>query len=364
MQALLALEDGRIFSGLSFGEHAEIGAEVVFCTAMTGYQEVLTDPSYHGQFVVFTFPHIGNYGVHDGHEESDRAWAAGAIVRDLSEVASHPTAQETLRQFIRRHRLCGMTDVDTRALTLHVRDRGAMRGYFTTRIEDPDGAIAMARQVAPISDRDLVADVTSGAPHRVGPENGGPHVGLIDYGVKSSIVRELCARGCSVTVMPAATAPEEVDRLGISAAVLSNGPGDPESLVRLLPAVRHCIDRYPTLAICLGHQLAGLALGAKIRKLPYGHHGSNHPVKDLRTGIVQVTSQNHNYAVDADSLPAAAVVTHVNLNDGTVEGFVHIDRRLWSYQFHPEGAPGPREARVIFDEFVASLNGGRNHGAA
>lgn len=366
MQALLALEDGRIFHGRSIGDHSEIGAEVVFCTAMTGYQEVLTDPSYHGQFVVFTSPHIGNYGIHPGHEESDRPWVAGIIVRDLAEIPSHPDSSESLRHFIRRHHLCGMTDVDTRALTLHLRERGVMRGYFTTRIEDPEEAVAMACQVPSMAERDLVADVSASAPrgqfeHQDGPA---PRIALLDFGVKASIERELRLRGLSVTSFPAGTEAAAIDALRPDGVVLSNGPGDPEALLPLLGTVRHCIDRYPTLAICLGHQLAGLALGARIVKLRFGHHGSNHPVKDLRTGVVRITAQNHNYAVEGDSLPTDAVITHANLNDGTVEGFVHAGMRLVSYQFHPEGAPGPHEARAAFDDFAAALNGGSGLGPA
>jgi carbamoyl-phosphate synthase small subunit len=357
MQALLALEDGRLFYGTSFGDRAEAGAEVVFCTAMTGYQEVLTDPSYHGQFVVFTAPHIGNYGIHEGHEESLRAWAAGVIVRDLSESPTHPAAVESLRHFVRRHHLCGMTDVDTRALTLHLRDRGVMRGYFTTGLVDPDEAVALARQIPPMASRDLVRDVTVGRIETRDSMPAGPRVAILDFGVKTSIVRELARRGCRVTVMPAGTDAATIDGQRPDGIVLSNGPGDPETLAPLLPTVRHCIDRYPTLAICLGHQLAGLALGGRTHRLPFGHHGANHPVKDVRTGHVAITSQNHNYAVDLSEIPSAVDVTHLNLNDGTVEGFVHRNRRLWSYQFHPEGAPGPHEARSIFTQFTTALGG-------
>ena len=357
MQALLALEDGRIFYGSSFGDRAEAGAEVVFCTAMTGYQEILTDPSYHGQFVVFTAPHIGNYGIHDGHDESLRAWAAGIIVRDLSEAPGHPDAVESLRHYVRRQRLVGMTDVDTRALTLHLRDRGVMRGFFTIGLADRDEAVAMARSVPPMAERDLVRDVTA---RRIETRDGmpaGPRVAVLDFGAKTSIVRELARRGCRVTVVPAGTDGAAIDELRPDGIVLSNGPGDPETLTPLLPTVRHCIDRYPTLAICLGHQLAGLALGGRTCRLPFGHHGSNHPVKDVRTGHVAITTQNHNYALDLSTLPAGIEITHLNLNDGTVEGFVHRDHRLSSYQFHPEGAPGPHDARALFTHFTTSLGG-------
>ena len=379
MQALLALEDGRVFHGRSFGHSTEAGAEIVFCTAMSGYQEVVTDPSYRGQLIVFTSPHIGNYGIHEGHGESPRAWAEGVIVRDLCERPAHPESTASFRQFIRRHRLCGMDGVDTRALTLHLREHGTMRAYFTTRIHDPEEAVEMARQVPPMSERSLVADVTSPRPHFREPgEDGGvrrhagadaparhphargdssvPHVAILDYGLKESIARALAIRGCRLTILPAYTDPALLDSLHPDGVVLSNGPGDPEALISLVGTVRHAVDRYPTLAICLGHQLAGLALGGRIRKLRFGHHGANHPVQDLRTGAVTITSQNHNYAVDVDSLPDGVMLTHINLNDGTGEGFIDRERRLWSYQFHPEGAPGPHDARVIFDEFVGALS--------
>ncbi len=367
MQALLALEDGRIFHGRSFGDHAEVGAEVVFCTAMSGYQEILTDPSYHGQLVVFTAPHLGNYGIHEGHEESARPWAAGLVVRDLCEVPSHPESVESLHRYVRRHGLCGLTEVDTRALTLHLRQQGALRGFVTSRVEDPEEAVDRARQVPAMSEQNLVGEVTvPEARVRPGTDDGSApaRIVVLDYGVKRSILDQLAREGCTLSVLPAHADREAIDAFGPDGIVLSNGPGDPESLTALLGTVRHCIDRYPTLAICLGHQLAGLALGGRIRKLPFGHHGANHPVKDLRTNRVAVTAQNHNYALDGELLPSGVELTHVNLNDGTVEGFVHRERRLWSYQFHPEGAPGPHDSRDIFHEFVSSLGRGGSVGAS
>jgi carbamoyl-phosphate synthase small subunit len=359
MQALLALEDGRIFHGRSFGHHTEVGAEIVFCTAMSGYQEVLTDPSYHGQFVVFTAPHIGNYGIHLDHHESPRAWAAGLIIRDLCEHPAHPESVMSLRRYVREHRLSGVEGVDTRALTLHLRERGVMRAYLTNRVHDPDEAVAFARQVPAMSERSLVADVTSPRLREYVPGGGGaPHLALLDYGVKESIMRQLTLRGCRLTILPAYTEPAILDLVRPDGVVLSNGPGDPETLISVVGTVRHAIDHYPTLAICLGHQLVGLAVGARIQKLRFGHHGANHPVQDLRSGFVSITAQNHNYAVEAESLPKGVEVSHVSLNDGTVEGLVDPGRRLWSYQFHPEGAPGPHDARAIFDDFVAAVTAG------
>jgi carbamoyl-phosphate synthase small subunit len=367
MPALLALEDGRLFYGRSFGDSNETGGEVVFCTAMSGYQEILSDPSYRGQIVVFTSPHIGNYGIHESDQESTWPWAAGMICRDLCETPSHPGSVETLRQYVRRYRLRGMADVDTRSLTLHLRSSGVLRGFFTTRIEDPDEAVVRARQLPSISERDLVSEVTCRqtwvrpASDATGEAAESPRIAVIDYGVKRSIIEELSRCGCALTVLPAHTDPETIDALNPDGVILSNGPGDPRSLAPLLGTVRHCIDRYPTLAICLGHQLAALALGGQVTKLPFGHHGANHPVQDLRTGRVSVTAQNHNYAVEGDLLPSTVELTHLNVNDGTVEGFTDRARRLWSYQFHPEGAPGPHDSREIFDHFVrAATPGGPN----
>lgn len=365
MPALLALEDGRLFYGRSFGDLKEAGGEVVFCTSMSGYQEVLSDPSYNGQFVVFTAPHVGNYGIHEEDQESTWPWAVGLIVRDLCETASHPGSVETLRQYVRRYRLCGMTEVDTRALTLHLRDAGTLRGFFTPRIEDPERAINAARQVPRMSERDVVSEVTGRqAPVGTPMANGGPRIAVIDYGVKRSILEQLRQRGCSVVVLPAQTGPDAIDALHPDGVLLSNGPGDPRALAPLLGTVRHCIDHYPTLAICLGHQLAALALGCEIRKLPFGHHGANHPVQDLRTGQVSITAQNHNYSVAPDRLPRAIELTHRNLNDGTIEGFVDPGRRLWSYQFHPEGSPGPHDSKEIFARFVSAATPGGTPGAA
>ncbi len=360
MQGLLALEDGRIYRGRFFGDPGEAGGEVVFCTAMSGYQEILTDPSYHGQLVAFTSVQIGNYGIHFDHGESSRPWVAGLICRDLCETPSHSEMIEPLRQYARRHGLFGLTDIDTRDLTLHLRNVGVLRGFCTTHVEDPDDAVGRARQIPPMGERDLVLEVTADeAQERARPgASPTPRIAVIDYGVKESILRQLEHNGCFVSVLPAGATSADVDAQRPDGVVLSNGPGDPETQMALLGTVRHIVERYPTLAICLGHQLAGLALGGRIEKLRFGHHGSNHPVRDLRSGRVYVTSQNHNYAIAPDSLPSGTRLTHLNLNDASVEGFMHDRFHLWSYQFHPEGAPGPHDARNVVREFVTSIDHG------
>ena len=364
MHALLALEDGRIFRGRSLGDPEERGGEVVFCTAMAGYQEILTDPSYHGQIVVFTAAQIGNHGIHDHLSESRRPWAVGLLARDLAETPSHPGSRESLREYARRNRLFVLADVDTRDLTLHLRDHGSLRGICTTRVEDPEEAVQRARALDPISQQNLVAEATRDGVETLGDAGAPVRIVLLDYGAKESIARRLVKLGCAVTILPAGAAAEEIDRQRPGGVVLSNGPGDPAAAPELLPAVRHCIERYPTLAICLGHQLAGLALGARTRKLPFGHHGANHPVEEIATGRVYVTAQNHNYAIDEATLPPGTELTHRNLNDGTVEGFRHADLPLCCVQFHPEASPGPREAAAIFEEFVSSISREAAPGAA
>jgi carbamoyl-phosphate synthase small subunit len=390
MRALLALEDGRIFHGQAIGHAREVGAEVVFNTSMTGYEEILTDPSYHGQIVVFTAPHVGNYGIHGAHAESRRVRAAGTVVREASEVAAHPDARAAFGAWLREQGVFGMTGVDTRALTLHLRRHGVLRGWMTTLMVDPGDAVARARAVPPMERIDAVHEVSTrsvflwqsggsaGSGTRGGPEPGeepsapggdgersapasdggkGPRVAVLDCGVKFGILRALFARGCQVTVLPADTEAPVVERLGFDGLVLSNGPGDPRSLEASLPRIGRLLERHPTLAICLGHQLAALALGCRIVRLPFGHHGGNHPVRERATGIVRITAQNHNYAIDPTSLPPDLEVTHDNLNDGTVEGIRHRTLPLWSLQYHPEASPGPHEAAAAFDDFVAALEG-------
>lgn len=357
MDALLALEDGTLFPGRAFGAVAASGGEVVFNTAMTGYQEVLTDPSYHGQIVVFTAPQIGNYGIHAGDSESSRFRAAGVVTRAVCTRPSHPHMTDTLPGYVTREGVFGLTGVDTRALTLHVREHGNLRAWMTTEVADPAAAIALARALPRMAEVRAVEAVTSPGAY-VFAEGNGPRVLVYDFGTKTNILRSLAFRGCHVEVVPATTSFEEVEARRPDGVVLSNGPGDPEALLALVPTVRRILETYPTLAICLGHQLTGLALGCQITRLPFGHHGANHPVREVGDARVAITSQNHNYAIDAATLPAGVEVTHVNLNDGTIQGIRCRNLRFWSVQFHPEASPGPREASRLFDEFVSAVSAG------
>jgi len=370
MQGVLALEDGTVFIGRAFGARATVVGEVVFNTAMTGYQEILTDPSYRGQMVVMTCPHIGNVGVNDEDVESDRPQVAAFIVRALSPVVSNWRAKESLEDYLARHGVPGLCEVDTRALTRRIREKGAMKAALSTEGVDPESLVEMARAWEGLEGRDTAREVTCAVPYewmegsgRWQPHGFRPdperrrHVVVYDFGVKRSILRRLVDRGCRVTVVPAYTPAAEALRLRPDGIVLSNGPGDPAGLPEIVEIVRGLLETgIPLFGICLGHQLIARAIGARTYKLPFGHHGSNHPVLDRTTGRVQITAQNHNYAVDPDTLdPDQVVITHLNLNDGTVEGLALRDRPVFSVQYHPEANPGPHDADPIFDQWVETL---------
>jgi carbamoyl-phosphate synthase small subunit len=369
-QALLALEDGTVFWGKPFGTPGETFGEVVFNTNLTGYQEVLTDPSYKGQIVTMTYPLMGNYGINDADLESLRPQVEGFIVKEGSKRASNWRAQYSLEEWLQRHGVVGIQGVDTRALTRHVRTRGAMRGAVSTTDLDPDHLIARVQASPGLIGRDLVCEVTCAGPYTwtdgewrwsegYASDSADPagrfRVVAYDFGIKRNILRKLVHTGCDVTVVPAHTTAAEALKLDPDGIFLSNGPGDPEGVPYAIEAVRQLIGVKPIFGICLGHQILGLALGGKTYKLKFGHRGGNQPVMHLPTHKVEITAQNHGFAVDADSLPAAVEVTHLNLNDRTVEGMRHRELPVVSVQYHPEASPGPHDSWYLFERFRSML---------
>lgn len=355
MLATLALESGLTFSGRLFGAPREAGGEVVFHTGMTGYQEILTDPSYAGQIVVFTAAHIGNYGIHRGDDESTRVHPAAVVIRDHCRRTFHRKADRSLDDVLRAAGTPGITDVDTRALTIHLRDHGTVRGFVGT--DAPDALVARARAIPDISETDWVSRVTTDRPFTLEPVDGTvegePYdVAVLDLGIKRSILTRITHEGCRARVFPADTPAETLLAAPTEGIFLSNGPGDPRALVHHQEKVREILSHdLPIFGICLGHQLLAHALGATTVKLPFGHHGANHPVRRESDGRVEITSQNHNYSVPRDSLPGRVRVTHVSLNDHTIEGMEVIGRDVYSVQFHPEAAPGPRDSHYLFRRF-------------
>jgi carbamoyl-phosphate synthase small subunit len=384
-RAVLALEDGSVFAGVAFGRASEVTGEVVFNTALSGYQEVLTDPSYAGQIVTMTYPHIGNYGVNREDVESARPQVAGFVVREASQVISSWRASGPLAGYLDEHGIVGISEIDTRALTRHLRTHGAKRGVISTTDADPASLVAKARGARSMVGLDLAREVTCRAPWRFDPraEGGGKAAHLVpvlkgkdgsgarederpfrvvayDFGMKHNILRNLAAAGCEVTVVPATTPAAEALALAPEGVFLSNGPGDPEPCSYAIEAAKVFVDRLPTFGICLGHQILGLACGGRTYKLKFGHRGANHPVKNLETGQVEITSQNHGFCVDPALFDKPGfVLTHRNLNDGTVEGFRLVDRPVLSVQYHPEASPGPHDSHYLFAEFVSMMRARR-----
>jgi len=365
--ALVALENGRVFRGTGFGARGEAAGEIVFNTSLTGYQEILTDPSYHGQIVVMTTPLIGNTGVNRLDTESARPWLQGFVVRELSPLVSSWRAEEDLSSYLEKAGVVAVSGVDTRALTRCLRAEGALKAVVASGPDlDPEALVEAARRHPGLEGRDL-ASVVSRAAVEEFRAGGAPwfeptgglrryRVVAYDFGIKTTILRRLVDHGCDPVVVPAGTRADEVLELRPDGVFLSNGPGDPAAVTGAIAEVRRLIGRVPLFGICLGHQLLGLALGARTFKLKFGHHGGNHPVKKLATGQVEITAQNHGFAVDPESLPAACEATHVNLNDGTLEGFHHRELPLAAVQYHPESSPGPHDSQYLFDDFITLMN--------
>jgi carbamoyl-phosphate synthase small subunit len=353
VRSQLVLADGEVFEGWAIGARPENGVaagEVVFNTAMAGYQEIITDPSYAGQIITFTYPHIGNYGVNVDDDESAVPRLRGIVVRDLARRPSSWRATDGLDGYLRRHRVSGIAGIDTRRLTRHLRDAGAIPGAFGTA--DETALLAAARADGGTDGCDLATEVSTNEPFVVGPSDAPFYVVAYDFGIKASILHQLVAAGCHVEVVPASTPASAVIARAPDGVFLSNGPGDPAAVVGATAAVGKLLGEVPVFGICLGHQIMCTALGASTFKLRFGHHGANHPVRRIETGRVEITSQNHNYAVAGDSLPKGSVVTHLNLNDGDIEGVRTPDRRCFSVQYHPEAGPGPHDARYLFGEFL------------
>ncbi|ALC16653.1 carbamoyl-phosphate synthase small subunit [Desulfuromonas soudanensis] len=368
MKAILALADGRVFYGKALGTSGEIAGEVVFNTSMTGYQEILTDPSYAGEIVAMTYPQIGNYGINPEDVESGKPHLRGFVVKEACEFPSNWRSTMTLDAYLKENGIVGIQGIDTRALVRHIRDKGAQTGIISSLDLDPKSLVAKAQKAPSIVGRDLVREVTCKQPYHW---NEGPwdltegyrestlapayKVVAYDFGIKRNILRNLVNAGCDVTVVPADTPAEEVLAMNPDGVFLSNGPGDPEPIVYAQENIRRILGKKPVFGICLGHQLLSIALGGKTYKLKFGHRGGNQPVRQGEGHDVEITAQNHGFAVDAASMSSDAVMTHINLNDNTVEGLTHRTLPAFSVQYHPEASPGPHDAHYLFDRFIEMM---------
>jgi carbamoyl-phosphate synthase small subunit len=352
--ALLVFEDGRVFRGRAWGAESETVGEMVFNTSMTGYQEVLTDPSYAGQIVCMTYPLIGNYGVTALDAESTKPHVEGFVVREASRVASNWRAEETLDSYLKRWNIPAIEHIDTRALTRHIRDKGAMRACLSSIDLDEASLLGKAKSSVPMENRELASAVTTAKTYEFGADgNEIFHVVCYDFGVKTNSLREFAKLGCRITVVPAETSAEKILELKPDGVFLSNGPGDPAAMQKVIVEIKKLAQsKTPTFGICLGHQLLGHAFGGETYKLLFGHRGGNQPIKDLATGSVEITAHNHGFAINADSLPPEVEITHINLNDNTVAGLKHKELPVFSVQYHPEAAPGPHDAEHHFRRFI------------
>jgi carbamoyl-phosphate synthase small subunit len=355
-KAILVLENGLSFEGVSFGAEGTTFGEVVFNTSMSGYQEILTDPSYHRQIVTMTSPQIGNYGINGEDNESAKPWAAGFIIKELSTVTSNWRATTSLNDYLKKHNIVGIANIDTRELTLELRKHGVVRGAISTEITDTVELIKKVKSQPTMAGSNLAYEVTTDKTY-VWQKFDKPKykVVCVDVGIKHNILRKLTNLGCECTVVPARTSAKDILALNPDGIFVSNGPGDPEVVIETIQALRELIPVKPIFGICLGHQLLALALGGRTYKLKFGHRGGNHPVKNMLTGKIEISAQNHGFAVDADSLPPNVMVTHLNLNDNTNEGLSHKDYPVFSVQYHPESAPGPHDSHYLFEQFIANM---------
>lgn len=389
---ILALENGKIFKGTNFGAEGESTGEIVFNTGMTGYQEVLTDPSYHRQIVTMTYPLIGNYGINPEDFESDKPYVAGFVVKEYCETPANYRMTETLDAFLKRYDIIGIEGIDTRELVRTIREKGAMRGVLSTTDLDPDSLIAKAKASPQMAGADLASEVTCKEPYYAveTKESRSKHDGLrhikeyhgeferlsreefdsielpciaaLDFGIKYNITRKLVARGMKVAVLPSTTSADDILALDPDGIFLSNGPGDPGAVTYAIETIRNLVGKKPLFGICLGHQLLGLALNGKTFKLKFGHRGGNQPVMDTTTTKVEISSQNHGFAIDPDSMPKdGSVITHINLNDNTVEGLVSDSLKAFSVQYHPESSPGPHDSDYLFDRFIDMVQKEKSH---
>jgi len=358
-RAVLVLEDGTAYPGWPFGARNQVIGEVVFNTSMTGYQEILTDPSYNGQLVCMTYPHVGNYGINVYDMESNKPFVKGFVAREFSAVASNHRAQQSLAEFMNEHGVVGLHGIDTRALTRKLRSGGVLKGVISQGEAGGERLAELtrcARDHLDIDGRDMTPEVTTPLPYAYPTFKDSPRVVVMDFGTKHSIVRWLQEVGAEVIVVPARTTPAQVMALAPMGLCLSNGPGDPEGPKYAQQTAWQLLGLLPTFGICLGHQILGLAMGGRTYKLKFGHHGANQPVKNLLTGLVEITAQNHNYAVDVDSIPGGQMkATHVNLNDGTLEGMAHTRYPVFSIQYHPEASPGPHDSTYLFRRFLEEV---------
>jgi len=372
-KAYLALADGKFYEGNHFGAEGEVDAEIVFNTSMSGYQEILTDPSYCGQMVLMTYPLIGNYGINPEDFESDRPHLSGFIIKELSGIASNWRSRETLADFLKRFGIIGIEGIDTRALTRHIREKGAQQAVLSTVSQKPEELVRKAQNSPGLIGRDLVKEVTCREPYdweegeweiRNGETSLKPasnkkyFVVAYDFGIKRNILRKLSEAGCRVRVVPASTPAEDVLALNPDGVFLSNGPGDPEGVPYAVSNIKFLLGKIPIFGICLGHQILNLALNGKTFKLRFGHHGGNHPVMDIPSGKVEITSQNHGFAVAQESVGSSIEVTSVNLNDQTVEGICHKEWPVFSVQYHPEASPGPHDSSHLFQRFTKLMKAG------